>query len=968
MAALSMCVNVHKQSFCRTSSVPSQFFLNPLSKLQCIRGPGESINPVRLRAFSLNWRWGIGAHLGLAFAAVVALAIAANLLIEHEISVVRTTRIVTVEASALPAPGDAGARLASVSPPPIIETASAKSLVAALEHFVDAVRNRMDIHNANSDGELAAAAQELDREAQLYTSAALPDTTDSREKLLSRFAAFRAQKDELVRAADGRRNVLKEFWDRFDALDARTKASLAGSWKIFGRVVARKTLVDLNSSLDEIRREFAGLPASGLYDHDVLVPMTTSETALALSLATNEAALTRSQGETWVKQSRADVADLEALQGRLILMDAKRHEAEVRLAKMSQSLITSVTAAAPPGTAADVRRAGTGAQDKRDIGDAARKSRAVPLLEIRSSPVAPTERTTRSNEKPRGFGLIFWLSAAVVAILLWISIRTVTSVVGPVRRIRAATLKIAGGETGARVKRGGIRELDDLAISFNLMAEQLADAKATARSYQEQLEARVKLRTRELRHLADHDPLTLLPNRRQLFAHLKAAVARAAAGAAYVGVFFVDLDNFKNINDSLGHAFGDRMLSAIAARLLATTNAAGFAARLGGDEFTVVYGGLKNAQAVNSLGQDLVRAFQAPIAVDGRHLMISISVGASMYPDHGSDAEELLRAADAALFRAKALGRSQLVVFSPALLEAASAKFTIEQGLRYALERNEFELVFQPEVDAATLNTHVVEALLRWRLPDGRCAPPGEFLAIAEESGLILEINDWVVRTAIETAAQWHHGAWPEARVAINLSSRQLLDARFVDRVTGLLREHRLPARCIEIELTENVLQTGAATIAALHQLRSHGVSIALDDFGIGYSSLASLEQLPLTRVKLDRALIASVHTSSRSAAIARSLVGLCHDIGLEVTAEGIECREQLALLSELAPIYLQGFLVARPVPVEQILPLMQLLPDHLASLLLTSSGKPIGRGKRTSDIAGPLGPRNLTTGIGRST
>ena len=183
---------------------------------------------------------------------------------------------------------------------------------------------------------------------------------------------------------------------------------------------------------------------------------------------------------------------------------------------------------------------------------------------------------------------------------------------------------------------------------------------------------------------------------------MKAAVARAAASASQVGVFFVDLDNFKNINDSLGHAFGDRMLSEIAARLLATTDAAGFAARLGGDEFTIVYDGLKNVEAVNSLGQDLVRAFQAPIAVDGRHLMISISVGASMYPDHGNDAEALLRAADAALFRAKALGRSQLVVFNPALLEAASAKFTTEQGLRYALERNEFELVFQPEVDAAT--------------------------------------------------------------------------------------------------------------------------------------------------------------------------------------------------------------------------------------------------------------------------
>jgi diguanylate cyclase (GGDEF)-like protein len=895
-----------------------------------------------LRAFSLNRRWGILAHLAVAFAAVVALAIAANLLIEHEISIVRTTRIVTVEASPLPAPSDAGARLTPVSPPPIIETSSAKSLVAALEHFVDAVRNRMDIHNDNSDGELSAAAQELEREAQLYTSAALPDTSDSREKLLTRFVAFRAQKDEPVRAADARRSVLKELWDRFDVLDARTKASLARSWKIFGRVVARKTLVDLNSGLDEIRREFASLPASGLYDHDALAPVTSSETALALSLETNEAALTRSQGDTWVKQTRADVAELRALQDRLILMDAKRHEAEVRLAKMSQNLVTTVSAATRPMTAADARRSGSNAQDKPDIGAAPRKLIALPLPEIRSSPVAATESTTTSNQKPKGIGLIFWLSAGVVAILLWISIRTVMSVVGPVRRIRTATLKIAGGETSVRVNRGGIRELDDLAVSFNKMAEQLTDAKATARSYQEQLEAKVKLRTGELRHLAEHDPLTDLPNRRQLFTHLKASVARAAGSGSYVGVFFVDLDNFKNINDSLGHAFGDRVLSAIAARLLATTDTAGFAARLGGDEFTVVCDGIKSVQAMDSLGQNLVRAFQAPIEVDGRHLMISISVGASMYPDHGGDAEALLRAADAALFRAKFLGRSQLVVFSPALLETASAKFAIEQGLRYALERDEFELVFQPEVDAATFKTHLLEALLRWRLPDGRLAPPSEFLAIAEESGLILEISDWVLRTAIETAARWHHGAWPEARVAINLSSRQLLDARFVDRVMGLLDEHRLPARCIEIELTENVLQTGAATIEVLRQLRSRGVAIALDDFGIGYSSLASLEQLPLTRVKLDRALIASIHTSSRSAAIAKALVGLCHNIGLAVTAEGIECLEQLTMLSGLAPIYLQGYLLAHPVPAEKVLSLLATVPDHIASLLLTSSGKPV--------------------------
>jgi diguanylate cyclase (GGDEF)-like protein len=875
----------------------------------------------------VNWRWGIGAHLGAAFTAVVALAIAANLLIEHEISVVRTTRIVRVEASPAAEPGGAGARTRPDSTAPQIETDGPKSLAAALEHYTDEVRNRLDIQSDDSDSRLTAAARELELELELRTSANLAATSSSGERLLPRFAEFRALGIELVRAADERRGALKEFWDRFDVLDGRTKASLAGSWKIFGRVVARKTLVDVNSNLDEIRREFASLPAAGLYDHDALLAATTSETKLAATVRINELALRRSQGDAWLKQTRADVEQLTVLQNRLIIMDSKRRDAEARLAKMSRSLMALLSGTSAPTIAAQTRKIG-----------------ALPVRESRFSPVdAPTARaaleiTSTSDQKPKGFGLIFWLSIGVVGILLWISIRTVMSVLGPVRRIRAATHKIAGGETSVRVSRGGIRELDDLAVSFNQMAQELSDAKATARSYQEQLEAKVKLRTRELRHLAEHDPLTDLPNRRQLFAHLKAAVARAAESALYVGVFFVDLDNFKNINDSLGHAFGDRVLSAIAARLLATTDTAGFAARLGGDEFTIVCDGIKSVQAVGSLGQELVRAFQAPIEVDGRQLMISISVGASMYPDHGGNAEALLRAADAALFRAKALGRSQLVIFSPALLETASAKFTIEQGLRYALERGEFELVFQPEVDAATFKTHLVEALLRWRLPDGRLASPGEFLGIAEESGLILEISDWVLRTSIETAARWHHGAWPEARVAINLSSRQLLDARFVERVAGLLAEHGVPARCIEIELTENVLQTGAATIEVLRELRSRGVAIALDDFGIGYSSLASLEQLPLTRVKLDRALIASVHTSTRSLAIAKALVGLCHNIGLSVTAEGIESLEQLALLSDLRPIYLQGYLLAHPVPAENVLTLMATVPDRIASLLLTSS------------------------------
>jgi EAL domain-containing protein (putative c-di-GMP-specific phosphodiesterase class I) len=245
--------------------------------------------------------------------------------------------------------------------------------------------------------------------------------------------------------------------------------------------------------------------------------------------------------------------------------------------------------------------------------------------------------------------------------------------------------------------------------------------------------------------------------------------------------------------------------------------------------------------------------------------------------------------------------------------------------------------LFQPEISLERGDTALVEALIRWRLPDGRYAMPAEFLSVAEESGLIIEVTDWVLRSAIATVANWHYGAWPEARVAVNVSPRLLLDDRFVGHVLALLKEFRLPARCVEIELTETVLQTGPATIQTLHRLRSHGVAIALDDFGTGYSSLASLEKLPLTRIKLDQSLIASIDTSPRSAAIARAIIGLCHGLGLEMTAEGIERPEQLALLLGQRSMYLQGFLFSPPVLADELLPVIRGLPQRLRAMTLSA-------------------------------
>jgi diguanylate cyclase (GGDEF)-like protein len=897
-------------------------------------------------------RWGIGARLGVAFAAVAALAIAANFLAQHEIAVVSTTRLVpfavAVPAAPTPVPVRPPAPVPAAPPPRSLDS---DGLIAAIEQYQAAVRSQVVVHNEQSDNELADALQSLQRETQVFVLQGSGAVSPAQAQTLGeRLAGYEAHGDELARAADERQSTLEKFSKCLETMETRTQAALDRAWKIFGRVITRQSLIDLKSTLDEIRLRFESLPATDDYDRGALTAVTASEAAFSARLQKSARDLAQSQGQSWVDQMRDDLAQLGVLQDHLIQTDVSRSASLEALRQETSGLaawVRSAKSSRPP-----VPRAAPRAQPPSPA------TRVAPVLppfaselparaaisaslteaaQISSESLGDhsMESTATSARKDGHAALIGWISVSVLLLMSLISIWTVASIVGPVRRLHAATRRIAAGEASVQVARGGIQELDDLAVSFNQMAEQLAGAQALARTYRDQLEAKVAQRTRELQHLAEHDPLTQLPNRRQLFTHLKAAIAQAESNGTFVGVFFLDLDNFKNINDSMGHAFGDRVLEAIAEQLRVTAGQTGFAARLGGDEFTVVCGGAVTEEDVRTIGWDLVRAFQRPVSVNGRDLMVGISVGASLYPDHGLDAESLLRAADAALFQAKALGRSQLTIFHPGLLEAASVKFSTEQGLRRAMERSEFELVFQPEISALSLETSLVEALLRWRLPDGRLASPTEFLGVAEQSGLIMEISDWVLRSAIRIASGWHHGAWPQARVAINLSSRQLLDGSFVKRVMDLLREHQLPPECIEIELTENVLQTGAGTIEVLRQLRANGLTIALDDFGTGYSSLASLERLPLTRVKLDRSLISSIHTSARSAAIARAIIGLCHNLGLAVTAEGIECSEQLALLVDHGPICLQGHLLARPTAADKLLATIAELPNHMQSLLL---------------------------------
>jgi diguanylate cyclase (GGDEF)-like protein len=527
-------------------------------------------------------------------------------------------------------------------------------------------------------------------------------------------------------------------------------------------------------------------------------------------------------------------------------------------------------------------------------------------------------------------------SATFKAILLALLALAITAwaITWPVRRLTAGTRRLAAGDLTARVSRGGAKELDELAQAFNHMAAELDRSERAVRTYQTQLEQRVEERTLQLRHMAEHDPLTNLPNRRQLLQHLNQLIDHSAPLGSRLALMFLDLDNFKSVNDSLGHEFGDRVLTEIGERMRQITGESGFIARLGGDEFTLVFPYSGDWTEVERRAEQLVGGFKRPLTIDHRDVSVGVSCGVAMFPEHGRDATSLLRAADAALFRAKELGRNRLCFHEPSMLVDASNRFRIEQALRKAIKGGDFVLHYQPQVCLGAERANSVEALLRWRRGDTEIVPASEFVQIAEQSGLMLDLNDWVLDNAASAVRSWRDNGWPDARVAVNVSAQQFVAGNFLSTIERLLMRYDLPPDALELELTENMLQTGAITVETLHALRMLGVATALDDFGTGYSSLTSLEQLPLSRVKLDRRLIAEVDRNPRAAAIARSIIALCRNLGLAITAEGVERHEQLDFLASCGDVSVQGYLISRPVDGRAVVDFVSDSATSIGSLL----------------------------------
>ncbi len=859
---------------------------------------------VRLKGWLTLGSIGIMPRLIIAFASVGALAATANLIVENGVAILEHQRSAAMERSAV----DARQIFALRESVDLARHAAISAdVLNAWGEFDRAAQDHADSDSRISAAHYARTRSALDRALVKY----LDETDEDGNQLPRLIAEHKNSADKLVQTRRLRRELLTRYSGLLMGMDLRIRTSIEQGWKVSNRGGARESLLEVRTQLDAVREAFT---ARGSFDGREIdtSPLAGAERALGVTLRERETVLRRSAGADWYHEMTSDLQGLITTRVALFSNEERRMTAIDAFARESRKLVALLPARFPD---------------------------APPQASVQQDatiPAAVVDTETAPNRS-----LVAWVSAVVLLVLLYLCMATIFSIVRPVRRLLAATNRLARGENARVVASGGIRELDTLTAAFNSMAEQLAVARGATREAQHRLEAKVEERTRQLQELAEQDPLTGIANRRQLFGALNEALDRARISGERIGVFFLDIDNFKTLNDSMGHPYGDRVLIAIARRLEAIAQNRGFAARLGGDEFTVVQRDVVDTEGILAFGTNIVRAFDTPLQVDDREVIVSVSVGASVFPDHERDAEALLRAADAALFRAKALGRSQLATFTPELLTTASAKFAIEQRLRRAIQADEFELFYQPLVNTETLDVELVEALIRWRMPDGTYRCPVEFLAVAEESGLIVEISDWVLRTAICTASRWHRGSWPDARVAINVSPRQFLDYRFVGRLEELLREYDLPARCLELELTESVLQTGPHTIKTLEQLRSIGIAVALDDFGTGYSSLASLQRLPLTRVKLDRSLIAGIDDNARSAAIARATIALCRGLGLEVTAEGVERLEQFAMLLPHQAISLQGFLFSRPVSASNLLPLLERLPAHCLELKQSAQNLP---------------------------
>jgi diguanylate cyclase (GGDEF)-like protein/PAS domain S-box-containing protein len=429
----------------------------------------------------------------------------------------------------------------------------------------------------------------------------------------------------------------------------------------------------------------------------------------------------------------------------------------------------------------------------------------------------------------------------------------------------------------------------------------------------------------ELEHQANHDALTGLANRNLLKDRLQQSLALAHRYERPFSLAFIDLDNFKLINDSLGHDIGDRLLKIVAERLVTCVREGDTVARLGGDEFVLLVTEQGRDDSVYRIVQRVMAAISQPFVIDKREFKVTCSVGVATFPHDGEDPDTLLRNADTAMYRAKDLGRNTFQLYSSEMNANFGERLTLETDLWKALERDEFVLHYQPKVDLKTGRIIGMEALLRWQHPVSGMVPPGKFIPVAEESSLIVQIGNWVIHEACRQNKAWQDDGLRYVPIAVNISARQLQDRNLVETVRAALESTRLRAEHLEIELTESAVMLNAdETINTMAVLRGMDVRISLDDFGTGYSSLSYLKRFPVTGLKIDQSFVRDIAYDPDDAAIVRAIVAVAQELMLDVTAEGVETVEQLEFLKAHGCGEAQGYYFARPVPASEMQALLE--------------------------------------------
>jgi diguanylate cyclase (GGDEF)-like protein/PAS domain S-box-containing protein len=434
----------------------------------------------------------------------------------------------------------------------------------------------------------------------------------------------------------------------------------------------------------------------------------------------------------------------------------------------------------------------------------------------------------------------------------------------------------------------------------------------------------IKDSERRLWELANHDPLCDLPNRLLFNARLEHAIQRAHRTSTQLGLLFIDLDRFKNINDSMGHQTGDELLKDVARRLQSAVHEDDTVARLGGDEFVILLEDIPDANSARRIANRIIERLADPVTAGGKSLVITASIGISLYPGDGHDPETLLKHADAAMYQAKTLGRNRLAYYAPDLTREIEQRLELEHDLRHGLARDEFSLHYQPQFASSDGRLVAVEALLRWQHPKRGMVPPNEFIPIAEETGLIGELGCWVTETACRQAMAWRAGGFEAFRLAVNLSPYQLR-GECTETLMAIFERTGFPATSFEFEVTETLLvEEGGYALSQLTEMRRRlGMHVAMDDFGTGHSSLGQLKLLPIDKLKIDRSFVSELTEDANDAAIVKAIILMAHTLGLQVVAEGVETAEQHRFLCRNGCDHLQGFLYARPLPAEEITQLL---------------------------------------------